>query len=136
MLKGPQGTVFGKNTSAGVINVVTKRPDFVRSGDFEFTFGTYGAMGFSASFNTPVGEHNAFRISATQRSREGFMKVGTGSGPRTKRDDYNQDYDTVRAQWRVTPTDDLDINFIADASNRDECGCMAVTTVRLSLIHI
>lgn len=130
VLKGPQGTVFGKNTSAGVINVVTKRPDFVRSGDFEFTFGTYGAMGFSASFNTPVGEHNAFRISATQRSREGFMKVGTGSGPRTKRDDYNQDYDTVRAQWRITPTDDLDINFIADASNRDESCCTAVTTVR------
>src|SRR5690606_20373682 len=37
VLKGPQGTVFGKNTSAGVINVVTRRPDFVRSGEVELT---------------------------------------------------------------------------------------------------
>ena len=130
VLKGPQGTVFGKNTSAGVINVVTKRPDFVRSGDVEFTFGTPGAMGFSASFNTPVGETNAFRIYATQRSREGFMKVHTGAGPRSERRDYDQDYNSVRAQWRITPNDDLDINFIADATNRDENCCTAVTTVR------
>ena len=130
VLKGPQGTVFGKNTSAGVINVVTKRPDFVRSGDVEFTFGTPGAMGFSASFNTPVGEKNAFRIYATQRSRDGFMQVHTGAGPRTNRDDYDQDYNSVRAQWRITPSDNLDINFIADATNRDESCCTAVTTVR------
>ena len=130
VLKGPQGTVFGKNTSAGVINVVTKRPDFVRSGEVEFTLGTPGAMGFAASFNTPVGEKNAFRIYATQRSRDGFMKVHTGAGPRTQREDYDQDYNSVRAQWRITPTDDLDINFIADASKRDENCCTAVTTVR------
>ncbi|QIL21724.1 TonB-dependent receptor [Thermomonas sp. HDW16] len=130
VLKGPQGTVFGKNTSAGVINVVTKRPDFVRSGDVELTFGTPGAMGFSASFNTPVGEKNAFRIYATQRSRDGFMKVHTGAGPRNNRDDYDQDYDSVRAQWRITPNDDLDINFVADATNRNENCCTAVTTVR------
>ena len=79
VLKGPQGTVFGKNTSAGVINVVTKRPDFVRSGDFEVTIGAPDSFGFSASYNTPVGERNAFRIFATQRSREGFMEVNTGN---------------------------------------------------------
>ncbi len=130
VLKGPQGTVFGKNTSAGVINVVTKRPDFVRSGDVEFTVGTPGAMGFSASFNTPVGEKNAFRIYATQRSRDGFMKVHTGAGPRGQREDYDQDYNSVRAQWRITPTENLDINFVADATKRDENCCTAVTTVR------
>jgi outer membrane receptor protein involved in Fe transport len=130
VLKGPQGTVFGKNTSAGVINVVTKRPDFVRSGDIEFTLGTPGALGWSASFNTPIGDKNAFRIFATQRNRNGFMDVRNGAGPRTNRDDYDQQYDSVRAQWRIAPSDTLDINFIADVSNRDENCCTAVTTVR------
>ncbi|MDQ3039739.1 MAG: TonB-dependent receptor, partial [Pseudomonadota bacterium] len=130
VLKGPQGTLFGKNTSAGVINVITKKPDFVRSGEFEVTAGTPGALGFSASFNTPVGERNAFRIFATQRNRDGFMDVLTGAGPRTKREDYDQDYNSVRAQWRMEFSDTLDINFIADATKRDENCCTAVTTVR------
>ena len=130
VLKGPQGTVFGKNTSAGVINVVTKRPDFVRSGDFEVTIGAPDSFGFSASYNTPVGERNAFRIFATQRSREGFMEVNTGNGPRSNREDYDQDYNSVRAQWRFVPNDDLDINVIVDSTKRDENCCTAVTTVR------
>ena len=130
VLKGPQGTLFGKNTSAGVINVVTKRPDFVRSGDIEFTLGTPGAMGFAASFNTPVGDSNAFRIYATHRSRDGFMDVNTGAGPRTSREDYDQDYSSVRAQWRFAPSDAWDVNFTADYTKRDENCCTAVTTVR------
>ena len=128
VLKGPQGTLFGKNTSAGVINVVTKRPDFVRSGDVELTVGTPGAVGFSGSFNTPVGENNAFRIYATKRTRDGFMDVHTGAG--TSREDYDQNYHSVRAQWRFTPSDAWDINFTADYTKRDENCCTAVTTVR------
>lgn len=129
VLKGPQGTLFGKNTSAGVINVVTKRPDFVRSTALEITAGDYGLLGLSGSFNTPVGEHAAFRIFAAQRERDGLMKIHTGGGPRTNKKDYDQDYSTVRAQWRITPNDDLDINFIADYTRRNENCCSAVTLV-------
>ncbi|MGV8923609.1 MAG: TonB-dependent receptor [Thermomonas sp.] len=130
VLKGPQGTVFGKNTSAGVINIVTKRPSFVRGGDAEFTLGTPGAIGFSGSFNTPVGENNAFRIYAAKRSRDGFMNVRTGAGPRLNRADADQDYHTVRAQWLFTNNDNFDINFAADYTKRDENCCAAVTLVR------
>ena len=130
VLKGPQGTVFGKNTSAGVINVVTKKPDFVRSGDLELTLGTPGAVGLAGSFNTPVGETSAFRIYATQRSRDGFMKVFNGDGPRDEHGDYDQEFHSVRAQWRIAPSDELDINFVADFTERDENCCTAVTTVR------
>ncbi len=129
VLKGPQGTVFGKNTSAGVINVVTKRPDFVRSADLEITAGDYGLLGLSGSFNTPVGENSAFRIFAAKRERDGLMKIHTGGGPRTNNRDYDQDYSTIRAQWRITPNDDVDINFIADYTKRDENCCSAVTLV-------
>ncbi len=127
VLKGPQGTVFGKNTSAGVINVMSRRPDFVRTADLEITAGDYGLLGLSGSFNTPVGENAAFRIFAAQRERDGLMKIHTGGGPRTNDKDYDQDYSTIRAQWRITPNDDLDINFIADYTRRDENCCSAVT---------
>ncbi len=130
VLKGPQGTVFGKNTSAGVINIITQRPSFVRSGDFELTLGTPGAVGISGSFNMPVGDNNAFRIYAAKRSRDGFMDVRTGAGPRTNRGDYDQDFHSVRAQWLFTPSDTLDINFSADYTKRDENCCTAVTLVR------
>ncbi|HWK73258.1 MAG TPA: TonB-dependent receptor plug domain-containing protein, partial [Povalibacter sp.] len=51
VLKGPQGTVFGKNTSAGVINVVTRRPSHTRSAEAELTAGNYDAFGVSGSYN-------------------------------------------------------------------------------------
>ena len=127
VLKGPQGTVFGKNTSAGVINIVTKRPDFVRGGDMELTLGTPGAVGVSGSFNTPVGENSAFRIYAAKRTRDGFMDVRTGVGPRTNHADADQDFYSLRAQWLFTPSDTFDINFIADYTKRDENCCAAVT---------
>src|SRR5690606_5376770 len=56
VLKGPQGTVFGKNTSAGVINVVTRRPNYVQSVEAELTAGNFGALGASASYNDAIGE--------------------------------------------------------------------------------
>ena len=130
VLKGPQGTLFGKNTSAGVINIATKRPDFLRGGDMELTLGTPGAVGLSGSFNTPVGENNAFRIYAAKRSRDGFMDVRTGAGPRTNHADADQDFYTVRAQWMFTPSDTFDMYFAADYTKRDENCCAAVTLVR------
>src|SRR5690554_1933479 len=51
VLKGPQGTVFGKNTSAGVINVITRRPSYSQSAEAEITAGNYGAMGVSGAYN-------------------------------------------------------------------------------------
>ena len=49
VLKGPQGTLFGKNTSAGVINVITKQPSFTFGAEGELTAGNYGQLGAAAS---------------------------------------------------------------------------------------
>ena len=54
VLKGPQGTLFGKNTSAGVINVVSKRPSFDFGSQIELTAGDYGDFGGSASITGPL----------------------------------------------------------------------------------
>ncbi len=130
VLKGPQGTVFGKNTSAGVINVITRRPDYNTSVEGEITVGNYNALGVSGAFNTPIGENAAFRVYAAKRKRDGFMDVRTGAGPRTRTDDNDQNFHSLRGQLLFEPTDGLDINIIADFTSREENCCTAVTTVR------
>jgi len=130
VLKGPQGTVFGKNTSSGLINVVTKRPDHEQSAEAELTFGNYGAMGISGSYNDGIGDEVAVRLYATRRLRDGYLDIKTGAGPRTQDDDGTQDFGSVRAQLLWEPSDTLSINFAADFTSRDEECCGAVTTVR------
>lgn len=130
VLKGPQGTVFGKNTSAGVINVVTRRPSFTRSAEAELTAGNYGAFGLAAAFNDAVGETSALRVYAAKRRRDGFENVVTGAGPRTATDDGDQNLETGRIQLLWEPSHDLAINIAADATNRDENCCVTVTTER------
>ncbi|CAD7717688.1 Vitamin B12 transporter BtuB [Xanthomonas hydrangeae] len=130
VLKGPQGTVFGKNTSAGVINVVTRRPSFTRSADAEITAGNYGALGIAAAFNDALGDTSALRVYAARRRRDGFEQVVTGAGPSTATDDGDQNLRTARVQLLWEPTDDLDINLAADDTRREESCCVTVTTER------
>ncbi len=130
VLKGPQGTVFGKNTSAGLINIVTQAPTNERSAEGEVTVGNYGAFGVSASYNDQVGDNSAFRIYAAKRTRDGFTDVNTGVGPRTRTDDSDQDFESVRGQLMLRPNEDIDVRIIADYSHRDENCCVGVTTVR------
>ncbi|SDW86454.1 TonB-dependent receptor [Lysobacter enzymogenes] len=130
VLKGPQGTVFGKNTSAGVINVITRRPDYNTKVEGELTIGDYGAVGAAGSFNTALGENAAFRIYGAKRKRDGFTDVEVGRGPRGEREDGDQNFHTLRGQLLFEPTENLDINLIADYSSREENCCVGLTTVR------
>jgi iron complex outermembrane recepter protein len=136
VLKGPQGTVFGKNTSAGIINVVTRKPVFETLFEGELTVGNYGALGYSGAFNTALGESAAMRVYATQRERDGFLDVRTGAGPRTANEDSNQDFHSVRGQLLIAPGGDFDINVAADYTRRDERCCAGVTIVRGSVAGI
>lgn len=130
VLKGPQGTLFGKNTSAGVINVVTKRPSYQQRAEAEITIGNYGAVGVSGSYSDAFSDMAAFRLHAAKRKRDGFLEVRTGAGPRTEKEDQNQDFHTFRGQLLLEPTDTLDILLTGDFSNRDETCCAAATIIR------
>ncbi len=130
VLKGPQGTLFGKNTSAGVINVVTKRPTYQQSAEAELTVGNYGAVGVSASYSDAISDNVAFRVFGAKRKRDGFLDVRTGAGPRQDREDQDQNFHTFRGQVLIEPTDTLDILLSADFTNRDENCCSSVTIVR------
>lgn len=130
VLKGPQGTVYGKNTSAGLINIVTRKPGFETRIEGELTVGNEGQRGIAASLNVPLGEVSAGRIYAVSRERDGLLAVRTGGGPRTANEDVNQDFWSVRGQWLIEPQPELSINLAIDHAERDERCCAAVTIVR------
>ena len=124
VLKGPQGTLFGKNTSAGVINIITEAPSFTPGFNAELNVGNYGQMGVSGSVTGPISDTLAFRLYAGRRVRDGFMNVDTGDGPRPETTDGNQDFGTVRGQLLWLPNDNTSIRVIADYSSRDEYCCV------------
>lgn len=126
VLKGPQGTLFGKNTSAGVINILTEAPSFNYGASGELTMGNYGAVGVSASVTGPITDQLAFRLYAGHRERDGFYDVNIGDGPRAEKDDQNQDFSTFRGQLLWLPNDNTSIRFIADYTTRDEYCCTGV----------
>ncbi len=128
VLKGPQGTVFGKNTSAGVINVVTRRPSYTQSAEGEITLGNYNAIGVSGAYNDALGEVGAFNIYAAKRKRDGWMDVRTGAGPRRETDDNDQNFHTVRGKVLLEPTENLEIMLSGDFTSREENCCAAVQT--------
>ncbi|WP_420479595.1 TonB-dependent receptor [Brevundimonas sp. FT23028] len=126
VLKGPQGTLFGKNTSAGVINILTEAPSFTPGFSGELTGGNYGAMGASGSVTGPLTDQLAFRLYAGRRVRNGFYDVDTGDGPRANTDDQNQDFFTTRGQLLWLPNDNTSIRVIGDYTTRDEYCCVGV----------
>ncbi|GGZ42334.1 TonB-dependent receptor [Asticcacaulis endophyticus] len=129
VLKGPQGTLFGKNTSAGVINIISKKPSSVFGAEAEATVGNYDARGFSAAVTGPIaGEEVLGRLYVAKRERGGYYDVVTGDGPRTTTEDATQDFQTVRGQLLFVPNDDLSIRVIGDWSSREERCCVTVQT--------
>ncbi len=126
VLKGPQGTLFGKNTSAGVINILTEAPSFTPGYNAEATVGNYGHYGVSGSVTGPLNDQVAFRLYAAHRERDGFYDVDLGDGPRTNTEDGTQDFYTLRGQLLILPNDSASVRVIADYTKRDEFCCVGV----------
>ena len=128
VLKGPQGTLFGKSATAGVINIITAAPKdkFGISADLEG--GNYGAIGGSAEVTGPLTDTLSASLYFADRQRDGYFDVDTGPGPRTDKHDTNRDFYTVRGQLLYRPTDNFKLRAIADYSHRKEDCCIAVIT--------
>ena len=130
VLKGPQGTLFGKSTSAGVISITTAEPTFKTGGSAEFTAGNYNEIGGSAEVHgaLPVlgGDKVAGSFYFADRHRDGFYDVVTGQGPRTQDASDNEDFYTVRGQLLFRPDSNLTARVIADYTHRNENCCAAV----------
>src|SRR6187431_1517896 len=79
VLRGPQGTLFGKNTSAGAFNIITRKASFVPEATFETSFGNYGYIQTKASVSGPLTKKLAGRVSFSGTQRDGLVdNIKTG----------------------------------------------------------
>ncbi|MCA3691846.1 TonB-dependent receptor [Aquidulcibacter sp.] len=123
VLRGPQGTLFGRNTSAGLINVTTKKPSFEFGTSGDATFGNYGLGGLGLGITGPLIEDKlAGRLYVTARARDGYMNVNNGTA-RTESNDSN--YYAIRGQLLYTPSETFDARLIVDQASRAEACCAA-----------
>jgi iron complex outermembrane recepter protein len=130
VLKGPQGTLFGKNTSAGVINVVSKQPSFDFGAQAELSAGNYSAKEGSASITGPLAETLAGRLYVAARERDGFLDVVRGTNStRSADEDTDRSFHTARGQLLLRPSDALDIRLVGDYTKREENCCAAPQAV-------
>lgn len=125
VLRGPQGTLFGKNTPSGAILVRTVAPSHDGGDGFvEATVGNYGLLNFSgaASFSA-IEDVLAFRVTGFSSDRDGFVDdVNLGDDIMNDRSRFGG-----RVQALYTPSDDLSVRIIADYSEIDEVCCAALT---------
>ena len=111
ILRGPQGTLFGKNTIGGAINIVSKQPDGEFDGDATVTAGSRNRIDAKASINFPIIENRlSGRLSFSTRNQDGYVKRILQDGVETG--DVNSD--AIRGQLRWTLEDDWDIRLSAD----------------------
>ncbi len=125
VLRGPQGTLFGRNASAGLINIVSKAPEFTFGANGELSYGNYDYWRLSGSITGPLSDAIALRLDGVWSKRDGFMKLVDTSG--TKVGDTNdRDRWFLRGQALIEPNDALSIRLIGDYTHRDESCCGAV----------
>jgi len=136
VLRGPQGTLFGKNTAAGAIQVRTVAPN-TDSTDafFELTGGAYGLQRLSAAANIPLTDKLAFRGTVFSSQRDGYVdnKIYDFSGPapsQTVQEDLFNDRNRLGLRMQVGyDSDSFDMRIIADYSKIDEVCCIGTSRV-------
>ena len=121
VLRGPQGTLFGRNASAGLLNIVTKGPSFDFGATGEVTYGNYDFWRLSGSLTGPISDKLAARIDGVWSKRDGFYKDVVNGGRINNRDRY-----LVRGQLLFEPTDTTSFRLIGDWSKKNEACCGAV----------
>ena len=121
ILRGPQGTLFGKNTVAGALNVITKRPEFANSLGFSVGLGNLNSREFDLIGNAVLSpDVLAGRVSYAYRERDGFYQDIDSS------DAYdNRDRHSFRAQLLWTPNEAVEVRLIGDYTIKNESCCPA-----------
>jgi iron complex outermembrane receptor protein len=115
VLRGPQGTLYGRSATAGVVDMITKPPTDDVEGYANFTYGNYADKLFEAAIGGPISDMVSARIATNIEKRDGFgHNLYTG----TQIDD--RDAQAVRASIRIKPEDKLVIDFIVDYSHEDD----------------
>lgn len=118
VLRGPQGTLFGKNTTGGAINIISRAPTFVPEASAQVTFGNYDFMQAKASFSGGLTERLAGRLAAQVTRRDGLITHVS-----TDRKLNAQNNVALCGQLLFQATDDMSLRLIADVSNFEADCC-------------
>jgi outer membrane receptor protein involved in Fe transport len=121
VLRGPQGTLFGRNSSAGLINIITKKPRFTPEVYGEATIGNYSLKRLAGGATGPLTDTLAARLDAVWVKRDGFY-----NDPANHTTINNRNRFFTRGQLLFQPNDKLSVRLIGDYTWRKERCCAAV----------
>ena len=121
VLRGPQGTLFGRNTSAGLISVITAKPRFTPEVGGQLDVGNYGERRVELSATGPLSDTIAARLDGVWMTRDGFLKEDVSGRHVNDRQRW-----MTRGQILFQPSDDFSFRLIGDYSHRNEECCAAV----------
>jgi len=135
VLRGPQGTLFGRNTIGGAISIVTKKPDptMPKEGSVSLSTGTNDLLNFKASYHTPISDTLAARFSLASLTQDGYVVRGDGV------DLGNDDTITGRASFSWVPSDrlsaDINIEMTRDRENGPALELIGIDFTDLSQLN-
>ena len=116
-LQGPQGTLYGKNTNAGAINIITKRPSLDEAeSSINVTAGSFGAQKVTLMTSQPISDDMAYRISGNINKRDGYFNNVAGADP-ADADDWN-----LQGKLLWEASDALSVLFNVSLVERDTNG--------------
>ena len=116
VLRGPQNTLYGRNTTGGAVNFIARKPEIggVTNGYAEATFGDYGTMNLEAAVGGPVGDNAAYRLSFQSTNTDGYWdNITTGD----EQGDRKQN--ALRFQYLAEPSDDSSLRLEAHYANSE-----------------
>jgi len=112
MLRGPQGTLQGRNAVAGAINFVTGKPENDFNASASISYGNYNALRVEGMVNVPLADGYALRVSGAMAEHDGYFDNGYG----------DQNVMGVRARFLANPTSEFEALITAEYTKRDELG--------------
>ena len=123
VLRGPQGTLYGRNSTGGAINFITRKPGKELGFNGAISYGNYNAVRADAGVDLPLGDVAGLRVAGFYDDRDGYSKHPAGGGffvfpaYAAGRSDDNHSYGG-RVSLRLDPVDRLSINLAAEYSHR------------------
>ena len=123
VLRGPQSTLFGKNASAGVINIVTKKPSFESFGKVTFEIGDYNSKVAKIYYTGPINDTVAYSFSANVNQRDGQSDNPVTGNKLNDRDRFG-----YRAELLFAPAEDFSARLTLDYDEFDEICCVIGST--------
>lgn len=115
VLRGPQGTTYGRGATAGVVNLVTRKPTDVMDGYANLTLGNYSSKIFEGAIGGPISDRVSARFAGKWEKRNGYGENLYTGKPVDDRDAY-----AFRGSLRIKASDDVTIDLVADHFKEDD----------------